>query len=45
MEPLFETLGGLFKALGWLLAAFLIATLCIAGLYVLVYSVFFAVAC
>ena len=45
MEPLFETLGGLFKALGWLLAAFLIGTLVVAGLYVLVYSVFFAVAC
>jgi hypothetical protein len=45
MEPFFEALGGLFKVLGWLIGAFLIGSLVVAGLYILVYSVFFAVAC
>lgn len=41
METVFEVAGGLFKALGWLLGLFLVATLACSILYVAVYTVGF----
>lgn len=45
MDTLFEAMGGMLKVLGFVMGVFLLGSLAVALLFVMVYSVFYMVAC